>query len=117
MNATARVQPDLFDEERELLWRGLLEWGGPAECTEAMAIAIGFRGVTDLLEEGHRIADDLRAGRNLTKADWRRALLATEVVFASGVLGSGIDWSTTTGMDDGETVRVLRSVQRKLGGV
>lgn len=86
MNATARVQPDLSDEERELLWRGLLEWGGPAECTEVMAIAIGFRGVTELLEVGHRIAEDLRTGRNLTRADGRCALLATEVVFASELI-------------------------------
>jgi hypothetical protein len=108
---------DLTDEERELLRRGLLEWGGPARCTEAMAVAIGFSSVTDLLDEGRRIADDLLAGRALMKNDWRRALLATEIVFVSDVLGSGVDWSTTTGMDDDETVRMLRSVQRKLAGV
>lgn len=88
---------DLTDEERELLRRGLLEWGGPARCTEAMAVAIGFSSVTDLLDEGRRIADDLLAGRALMKNDWRRALLATEIVFVSDVLGSGVDWSTTTG--------------------
>ncbi|MBT2523445.1 hypothetical protein [Arthrobacter sp. ISL-28] len=82
-----------------------------------MAIAIGFRDVADLRDEGYRIADDLLAGRSLTTSDWRRALLSTEVVFASDVLGSGIDWSITTGMDDDETLRMLRSVQRKLGGV
>ncbi|XAS68206.1 hypothetical protein V3C33_02425 [Micrococcaceae bacterium Sec5.7] len=114
MNSTARVEIDLVDEERKLLWRGLLEWGGPARCSEAMAIALGFRGVADLLEEGQRMADDLKAGRALTRCDWRRALLATEVAFASDVVGSGIDWSTTTGMDDDRTLRVLRSAQRKL---
>jgi hypothetical protein len=82
-----------------------------------MAVAIGFRDVADLLSEGHRIADDLLAGRSLTTSDWRRALLATEVVFVSDVLGSGIDWSITTGLKDDETLRMLRSVQRKLGGV
>ena len=51
------------------------------------------------------------------KNDWRRALLATEIVFVSDVLGSGVDWSTTTGMDDDETVRMLSSVQRQLAGV
>ncbi|GAB3572115.1 hypothetical protein GCM10027405_38730 [Arthrobacter alkaliphilus] len=114
MNEQAKVEVNLTDEERKVLWRGLLEWGGPAQCTEAMALAMGFRGVTDLLDEGKRIADDLRAGRALTKSDWRRALLATEIVFASDVLGSGIDWSITTGMDDCETVTILRSLQRKL---
>jgi hypothetical protein len=116
--ALAGAEMNLSFEERELLRRGLLEWGGPAaDCTEKMAVAIGFRDVADLLSEGHRIADDLLAGRSLTTSDWRRALLATEVVFVSDVLGSGIDWSITTGLKDDETIRMLRSVQRKLGGV
>jgi hypothetical protein len=115
MMATAEM--DLSGEERELLRRGLLEWGGPARCTETLAIAMGFRDVADLQDEGYRFADDLLARRSLSTNDWRRALLATEIVFASDVLGSGIDWSITTGMDDNETLRMLRSVQRKLSGV
>ena len=73
--------------------------------------------MADLQDEGYRIADDLLVRRSLSMSDWRRALLATEIVFISDVLGSGIDWSITTGMDDVETLRMLRSVQRKLGGV
>lgn len=114
MNESARVEVGLVDEERNLLWLGLLEWGGPAKCTEAMAIAMGFRGTSDLLNQGHRIAAELRDGRALTREDWRRALLATEVAFASNVVGSGLDWLTTTGLSDDETLRTLRSVQRKL---
>ena len=75
-----------------------------------MAIALGFRGVSDLLKEGQRIAEELRDGRALTREDWRRALLATEVVFASNVVGSGLDWVTTTGLNDDDTLRTLRSV-------
>ena len=111
------VDVALTDEERLLLERGLVEWGGPARCTEAMAIAIGFDSVADLLEEGYRIADDLSKGKPLTRTDWTRALLATEVVFASNVLGSGHDWEATTGLDDASTIRVLRDVQLRLAGV
>jgi hypothetical protein len=45
-----------------------------------MAIAIGFRGLADLRDEGYRIAADVLAGRSLPMSDWRRALLATEGV-------------------------------------
>ena len=114
MNEGTRVEVDLADEERGLLWRGLLEWGGPARCTEAMAVAMGFEGISGLLNQGQQIAEELRDGRALTRKDWRRALLATEVAFASNVVGSGLDWLTTTGLNDEETLRTLRSVQRKL---
>ena len=111
------VDVALSDEERFLLERGLVEWGGPARCTEAMAIAIGFDSVADLLAEGYRIADDLSRGKPLRRTDWTRALLATEVVFASDVLGSGHDWESTTGLEDASTIRVLRNVQLRLAGV
>jgi len=111
------VDVALSDDERFLLDRGLVEWGGPAHCTEAMATALGFDGVDHLLTEGYRIADDLSKKRPLTRRDWTRALLATEVVFASNVLGSGHDWEATTGLDDASTIRVLRDVQLVLAGV
>jgi hypothetical protein len=50
-------------------------------------------------------------------ADWARILLATEIVFASDLMGSGTEWRTTTGMTDEETINLLRGIQRKLGGV
>jgi len=111
------VDVALTDEERFLLEQGLVEWGGPARCTEAMAIAIGFDSVADLLASGYRIADDLSKGKPLTRSDWTRALLATEVVFASNVLGSGHDWEVSTGLDDATSIRLLRKVQLRLVGV
>lgn len=41
-------------------------------------------------------------------------LLATEIVFASDVIGAGLDWIHTTGLSDGESIALLRSVQRKV---
>ncbi|MDE0546419.1 hypothetical protein [Microbacterium sp. C7(2022)] len=117
------MQPDdvvhvaLSEAERYLLDRGLVEWGGPARCTEPMAAALGFDSVADLLESGYRIADDLSNDRPLTRRDWTRALLATEVVFASDVLGSGHDWEATTGLNDHATFRTLRELQLRLAGV
>lgn len=78
--------------------------------------ALGFASVDDLIQEGSRIATDIAAGRSLTRRDWTRALLATEVVFVSNVIGSGHDWPSTTGLDDGTTLRTLRDLQLRLGG-
>lgn len=54
---------------------------------------------------------------SLTRSQWRKALLALEIVFSSDVIGSGCDWSITTGISDEETIKLLRVVQRKLGRV
>lgn len=105
---------NLSRDERELLRCGLLEWAGPARGTEEFAVAMGFSGLEDLLQDGKRIRSLLATGKSLEPIDWARALLATEVSFASDVVGSGHDWSITTGFSDEETIRILRSIQRKL---
>ena len=97
-----------------MLKRGLLEWGGPAHCTDAMAVAMGFASVRDLFDESHRILDDLAAKRPLSRLDWTRTLLATEIAFASDVMGSGVEWPVTTGLEDWRTLQHLRQLQRKL---
>lgn len=107
------IDVPLTDDERRLLRHGLLEWGGPARCTDAMAVAMGFDDVEDLFRESDRLRVALAQGDPLTQRDWVRTLLATEIVFVSDVLGSGWDWSITTGFPDDETIRLLRGVQRR----
>lgn len=109
----AIVEVGLTPSERALLRRGLLEWGGPAKCTEELAIAMGFAGLDGLRSEGRRIANQVREGEALTRLDLLRALLATEFVFISDSVGSGGDWSSTVGMSDVDTITVLRGLQRK----
>src|SRR2546421_13536 len=36
------LSPDLDDVERQMLRWGVIEWGGPARCTDELAIAMGF---------------------------------------------------------------------------
>jgi len=108
------IAVELTDEERLVLRWGLIEWGGPARATEEMAVALGFGGVRDLLDVGYRIADDIEARRSLPQVDWARAMLATEVAFASDVMGSGSDWIYTVGLGDAETIAIIRSLQRKV---
>jgi hypothetical protein len=100
--------------ERTVLRHGLIEWGGPARCTEEMAVAMGFDGVQHLFEEADRLVRAIDRNDQLTRRDWLRVLLATEIVFASDAIGSGSDWSITTGLTDLKTLRLLRSIQRKL---
>ena len=50
----------------------------------------------------------------MTPVDWARTILATEIVFASNLLGSGCDWSITTGFSDAETLKSLREIQTKV---
>ena len=104
----------LSDEEVQLLQHGLLEWAGPARCTEELAIAMGFSGVSDLISCGRRIRSLLDQRECLEPIDWARSLLATEVAFASDVMGSGCEWATTTGLSDEVTIKMLRGVQKKL---
>jgi hypothetical protein len=105
---------ELTEQERYVLVRGLAEWGGPAHSTDSLAVAMGFGSAEDLLTEGRRLRDFIRSGQPLSRRDWRRTLAATEIAFASDVFGSGWDWSITTGLSDEETIRLLRSLQRKI---
>ncbi|MFZ2503887.1 MAG: hypothetical protein WAW88_14585 [Nocardioides sp.] len=113
------IQFRLDDDERRVLRAGLIEWGGPATCTTELAVAMGYQSLADLFEEGGRIGDAIAEGRPLSRTDWTRALLATEIAFASNVMGSGLEWPITTGFEDEATLKILRSLQRKIvtGGV
>ncbi|WP_433114705.1 hypothetical protein [Micromonospora sp. CA-246542] len=115
MSASDLVAVELTADERFLLSRGLGEWGGPANPTDDLARAMGFVSKEDLWRgEGRRLREALDHGEPLTRSQWRRAVLATEIVFASDVVGSGWDWSITTGLSDEETIKLLRVVQRKV---
>ncbi|MFE3189893.1 hypothetical protein ACFXHA_12850 [Nocardia sp. NPDC059240] len=115
MDSDHLVEIDLSDDERDVLRCGLNEWGGPARCSDALAVAMDFESVADLYEQGRRLRSALIANEPLSARDWRRSLLATEFVFASDVFGSGLDWSITTGFSDEQTIAILRGLQRKLG--
>lgn len=108
------IQLRLTEDERNLLRFGLLEWGGPTNATEELAIAMGFASLADLYTQSKPIADGIKAGQPQTRTDWTRALLATEIVFASNVVGSGRDWNITTGIADSAALDLLRAIQHKV---
>ncbi len=110
------VEIDLTAEEWRLLRSGLAEWGGPARCTNEMAVALGFEDRAHLSSETwERLLPEMDARQPLSRLDWLRVLLATEVVFASDVMGSGSEWPITVGVSDADTILMLRGLQRKIG--
>jgi hypothetical protein len=115
MNTPEPIPVDLTQDERYLLTRGLAEWGGPASPTDELARAMGFLSSEDLWQgAGSQLQKALRRGEHLTRQDWQRTPLATEIVFASAVVGAGWDWSITTGLSDEQTIKLLRTIQRKV---
>lgn len=108
---------ELLDEgEVQLLRRALGEWGGPARCSDQFAFAMGFTDTRDLLDQCRALRLALGDDAPIAPVDWARTLLATEIVFVSDLAGSGVEWQTTTGLDDDATLATLRTIQRKLAG-
>lgn len=110
----AAVPVELTERERYLLARGLLEWGGPARPSDAIARVIGFDDVETMYRESDRIRRLLKEPAALTKRDLQAALIATEIVWSSNFYGAAFDWESVTGWDDTTTLSVLRGLQRKL---
>jgi len=108
------VAVELSQAERDLVEAALREWGGGAHGTEKIAQAIGFESMQERWRERDRILLAVRDRRPLSRTDWTRLLLATEIAFASDVVGAGVEWSIVTGYNDVESLTALRSLQRTL---
>jgi hypothetical protein len=112
---TAIVPVDLDPEEREMLVRGLNDWGGPAYGSDALAVAMGFESIDKVGAEAPALIRAIQEGRSLSVRDWTRALVATEFAFVSVVLGTGVsEWSTINGGSEEKWFGVLRRLQHKL---
>ncbi|MFI5589995.1 hypothetical protein ACIA5G_33445 [Amycolatopsis sp. NPDC051758] len=76
----------------------LLEWGGPARCSDELAVGMGFAGLDDLIDQCERLRAALRAGSPLAPVDWARVLVAAEIVFVSDLAGTGCEWRRRPGL-------------------
>ncbi|WP_307815245.1 hypothetical protein [Streptomyces sp. I4(2020)] len=104
----------LAQDEVRLLQRALDEWGGPARCSDELAFGMGFVDARDLLDQCRILSRALGDDDPIKPVDWARTLLAAEIVFVSDLVGSGVEWQTTTGLTDEATLPILRAIQRKL---
>ena len=96
------------------MYYALVDWGGPAECTESLAVAIGFAGLDGLLEQGERIAEAIYRGEAVSRRDWSRAMFSAEVIFASDVVGTGSEFTVIQGGTNAHWIGVLRDLQTKV---
>ncbi|WP_335329444.1 hypothetical protein [Mycobacterium kyogaense] len=106
------VAINLADDERTLLLAGLLEFGGPAMGSRVVAPIVGAANLDQFFELTDRLRASIAAGEPLSGLDWTRALVLTEICWASDVLGAASDFGMNL-TDDG-AVRALRSLQRKI---
>lgn len=108
------IEFEFDDVERDMLWRGLLEWSGPARCTDELAVAMGYPDVNQMFAEQQRLKEAIKSEQPLSRFDWVRVVLGTEIVFASSLVGGGGDWSIMSGMSDELSIATLRSIQKKV---
>jgi hypothetical protein len=77
---------------------------------------MGFDEDPDLIEQRERLSAAIVSSARLSRFDWTRALLFVEIMFASDVIGAGVEWPAVMTSYDEEALRLLRQVQRKLVG-
>lgn len=97
MPASDLLDVPLSEQERRVLLGGVVEWGGPARCTEEFAVAMGFHSVANLFETSKRLSTALKERKSLSQVDWVRVLLMTEIVFAAMLSDQGGTGDTPSG--------------------
>jgi len=111
------VDVGLTRDELAFISAGLGQWGGPARAEPESAVIADFRGVAEMDEATERLRRSVANGDPLSRRDWRRVLVLTELIFGSDTFGAGVEWETVTGRDEAIDLRLLREVQRKLVAV
>lgn len=104
---------DLTDDERMLMILGLNEYFGAAQQGWQLLIPLVGLSTTDEFRALlHQLMEAIENKKSLSELDWARALLLTEISWASQVLGAGIDFATN--VRDEKAAPLLRSIQRKV---
>ena len=106
----------LSEEARKLLELGTGLWGGPEYGADLVASMLGLPDEPSLHELARSLRRSLRAWPHVSEGVLWRALLLTEVLFASDVAGMGRQWATVSGWSDQKTLEVMRDLQRHMSG-
>jgi hypothetical protein len=121
-----RVDPDemlrpidvgLTEDERRFIIAGLRQWGGPARARDESAALSGFATADEMHAGSVRLRRAIEGLQDLSRRNWQRVLVLTELIFGSDAFGAGVEWETVTGRDEVADLRLLREVQRKLAGI
>jgi hypothetical protein len=77
------IDVGLNREEVEFMVVGFGQWFGPVRPEAVSAQLVGY-GTTDEMADGiSRLRDALRAGAALSRRDWKRVLIATELILGA----------------------------------
>ncbi|RFZ45322.1 hypothetical protein DAVIS_01152 [Mycobacterium marinum] len=112
------VAVDLTEREREFIQQALQQWGGAASGAPFPFQMLGLSTWEEYGELTLRLQRAVRGDEPLTNRDWARVLFLTEITWASGLVGAGLDFAIVTGFSDSEAIGLLRGLQRrrKIGG-
>jgi len=101
---------DLDDDERELMVQGLSEYFKSAKSGIPLLVLL-FRvsGAEEFQALVWRLLEAVDNKEPLSPFDWSRALLLTEIAWASDLVGSGIEFAKIR--SDEEVMPLLRSIQ------
>ena len=103
---------DLTDEERELVFIALNEYGVSAKYAYRLLCPVLGRSTEDeWYQLTSRLGESVKNQAPLSDLDWARALFLTEISFGSNLVGSGLDFGPAA---DEYWLGVLRSLQRKV---
>lgn len=116
MKVTAAVAVDLTDDERDFIEQALEQWALSAAGMPFPFQMLGLATWEEFTDLTRRLERAVNAGEPLTDLDWARVLFLTEITWASDLIGSGLDFDIVTRFSDTEAVRLLRGLQRKVGG-
>jgi hypothetical protein len=107
------IDIDLTPDERMLFVHGLNEYFGLAKRAKpVLAPLMGLTSVEEFRRLVHRLLDAIKTGQPLSDLDWARALLLTEICWASDILGAGVEFGTN--IRDERAIPLLRSIQYKV---
>jgi hypothetical protein len=112
------VSADLTERERDFISQALEQWALSAADAPFPFQVLGLSTWEEFGALTVRLERAVTNGEPLTNLDWARVLFLTEITWASGLVGAGLDFATVTGFSDTEAVRLLRGLQRrrKIGG-
>lgn len=111
------VVADLTERERDFISQALEQWALAASVMPFPFQILGLSTWDEFGELTFRLQHAVTDNEPLTDLDWARVLYLTECSWASEVVGAGRGFATVTGYSDTEAVSLLRSLQRKIGGI
>lgn len=107
---------ELTDDERDFIDQILKQWALSAASKPFPFQSLGLSTWDEFGELTVRLGQPVVAGEALTQLDWARVLFVTEVTWVSSLIGAGLESAVMTRFSDAEAIRVLRGLQRKIGG-